>query len=139
ETAFRFAIQSPSQPTFQPSTSTPPNPLAAAKSMYRFVFAVVAPCLGPELHVIVPMCMPHQMPTYFIGLIQLVLWMTLGGLRLRPSTDGARSVARSASWIVRHGVTNGVWPRTLIPSAIGARAARSVVDCMRGPARNMRA
>src|SRR2546427_99246 len=31
--AFRFWIQSPSQPTFQPSTSTPPNPLAAAKSM----------------------------------------------------------------------------------------------------------
>src|SRR2546427_8480501 len=75
------------------------------------------PILGPELHVIVPMCMPHQMPTYFIGLIQLVFSMTLGGLRFRPSTDGARSVARSASWIVRHGVTNGVRPRTLIPSA----------------------
>src|SRR2546427_8883511 len=66
---------------------------------------------------LVPMCMPHQMPTYFIGLIQLVFSMTLGGLRFRPSTDGARSVARSASWIVRHGVTNGVRPRTLIPSA----------------------
>src|SRR2546426_2237783 len=61
--------------------------------------------------------MPHQMPTYFIGLIQLVFSMALGGLRFRPSTDGARSVARSASWIVRHGVTNGGRPRTLIPSA----------------------
>src|SRR2546427_481754 len=42
------------------------------------------------------MCMPHQMPTYFIGLIQLVFGMTLGGLRFKPSRDGARSVARSA-------------------------------------------
>ena len=33
EKAFRLAIQSPSQPTFHPSTSTPPIPLAAAKSM----------------------------------------------------------------------------------------------------------
>src|SRR2546427_696238 len=82
-----FSIQSPSQPTFQPSTSTPPNPLAAAKSMYRFAFAVVAPCLGPALHVIVPMCMPHQMPTYFMGLIQLVLSSLFGGLRFRPRTD----------------------------------------------------
>src|SRR5207249_8650023 len=84
-----------------------------------FVFAVVAPCLGPELQVMAPMCIPHQMPTYFIGLIQLVFWMTLGGFRFRPSTDGASSVARSASCIVRHGVTNGVCPRTLIPSAYG--------------------
>ena len=60
--------------------------------------------MGPELHVIVPMCMPHQIPTYFIGLIQLVFWMTLGGLSFRPSSDGARSVARSANWMVRHGV-----------------------------------
>ena len=79
--------------------------------------AVVAPCLGPELHVIVPMCMPHQMPTYFIGLIQLVFGTTLGGLRFRPSTEGAKSVARSASWMVRHGVTNGVRPYTFVPSA----------------------
>src|SRR5437016_8319877 len=107
--------------------------------MYRFVFAVVAPCLGPELHVIVPMCMPHQMPTYFIGLIQLVLWSTLGGFRLRPSTDGTRSVARSASWMVRQGVTNGVCPRTLTPSAQGARSACNVRPSMRGPRRFMRA
>jgi hypothetical protein len=64
--------------------------------MYRFAFAVVAPCFGPDAHVIVLMCMPHQMPTYFIGLIQLVFWMTLGGLRLSPITDGARSAMRSA-------------------------------------------
>src|SRR3989454_447911 len=107
--------------------------------MYRFAFAVVAPCLGPELHVIVPMCIPHQMPTYFIGLIQLVFPRTLGGLRFRPSTDGARSVARSASWMVRHGVTNGVRPRTLMPSAYGANAACSVRFSMRAPRRFMRA
>src|SRR2546425_3695945 len=59
------------------------------------------------------MCIPHQMPTYFIGLIQLVFPRTLGRFRFRPSSDGARSVARSASWMVRHGVTNGVRPRTL--------------------------
>src|SRR6266446_4761084 len=98
-------IQSPSQPVFHPSTSTPPRPLAAAKSMYRFVFAVVAPCFGPELQVIVLMCIPHQMPTYFIGLIQSVFASTLGGLRFSPITDGARSAARSAIWIVRQGVT----------------------------------
>src|SRR5207245_9215260 len=107
EKAFLFRIQSPSQPRFQPSTNTPPMPLADAKSMYRFAFAVVAPCLGPGLKVMVPMCMPHQMPTYFIGVIQSVLGSTLGGLRLRPRTDGTRSVARSASWMVLQGVTNG--------------------------------
>src|SRR5206468_7385400 len=105
-----LAIQSPSQPVFHPSTSTPPKPFAAAKSMYRFVFAVVAPCFGPELQVIVPMCIPHQIPTYFIGWIQSVLARTFGGLSLRPRKIGARSVARSATWIVRHGVTNGVLP-----------------------------
>src|SRR3989442_10430802 len=110
---------------FQPSTSTPPRPFAAAKSMYRLLFAVVAPCLGPELHVIVLMCMPHQMPTYFIGLIQSVFGMTLGGLRLRPMTDGERSVTLSAIWMVGHGVTNGDWPLTFTPSAMGPRSACS--------------
>src|SRR5678815_1140523 len=111
EKASRFAIQSPSHPVFHPSTSTPPKPFAAAKSIYRFAFAVVAPCFGPELQVIVLICIPHQIPTYFIGWIQSVLARALGGLRLRPSSDGARSVARSASWIVRQGVSNGVRPR----------------------------
>ena len=40
-----------------------------------------------------------------------------GGLRFRPSSDGADPSTRSASWIVRHGVTNGVLPRTFTPSA----------------------
>src|SRR5918992_4583358 len=88
ENAFRFAIQSPSHPTFQPSTRTPPMPFAAAKSIYRFVFSVVAPCFGPELQVIVPMCMPHQIPMYFIGLIQSVVASAFGGLRFNPRTDG---------------------------------------------------
>src|SRR2546428_13415750 len=102
EKAFLFRIQSPSQPRFQPSTNTPPSPLAAAKSMYRFAFAVVAPCLGPALHVIVPMCMPHQMPTYFMGLIQLVLSSLFGGVGVRPRTDGGRTVAGTATRTVRH-------------------------------------
>src|SRR5262245_29368627 len=104
---------------FHPSTSTPPNPFAAAKSMYFLVFAVVAPCFGPDAQVIVLMCIPHQMPTYFIGLIQSVLGSTLGGFKFKPSTEGARSIARSAIWIVRQGVTNGAFPWTLVPSAIG--------------------
>src|SRR5213593_2349181 len=126
-------------PTIHTVTSQPPVLIVSAKYMYRFAFAVVAPCFGPELQVIVPMCIPHQMPTYFIGLIQSVLGSTLGGLRFNPSTDGARSVARSASWMVRHGVTNGVRPRTLIPPAQGARSACRVRFSMRGPRRFIRA
>src|SRR6266550_2855064 len=86
--------------------------------MYCLVFAVVAPCLGPELHVIVPMCMPHQMPTYFIGLIQSVCAMTLGGFKFSPMTEGDNSVTLSAIWMVRHGVTNGVCPRTFTLSSV---------------------
>src|SRR5207247_9822654 len=116
-----------------PHRGAPPCRFAPAKSMLCFVFAVVAPCFSPELHVIVPMCIPHQMPTYFIGLIQSVLAMTLGGLRFSPMTDGESSVTLSAIWIVRHGVTNGVWPRTFTPSAIGARSACTLRLSMRGP------
>src|SRR3954468_23971422 len=103
--------------------------------MYLRVFAVVAPCLGPDDHVIVLTCMPHQMPTYFCGLIQLTSAIRLGSLSLRPSSDGTRSWMRSASWMVRHGVLNGVRPRTFTPSAHGASAACSVRFSMRAPAR----
>src|SRR3954469_11978758 len=123
---------------FQPSTSTPPRPFAAAKSMYRLVFSVVAPCFGPELHVIVLMCIPHQMPTYFIGLTQLTSPRAFGGLRLSPSTDGERSAARSAIWIVRQGVVKGVWPRTLSPFCHGASATRIRRLSIRGPDRFIR-
>src|SRR5690348_5532505 len=95
--------------------------------MYRFAFAVVAPCFGPSFHVLMPRCIAHQMPSYFIGVIQLVFSIRLGGLSLSPSTDGARSSTRWASWMVRQGVTNGARPRTLMPSAHGASAARSVL------------
>src|SRR6185503_7373633 len=107
--------------------------------MYRFVFAVVAPCFGPELHVIVLTCIPHQIPTYFIGLIQSVLGNTLGGLRFSPRSAGARSPARSATWIVRQGVWKGVRRRTFTPSTMGASEARSVRFSMRPPTRFMRA
>ena len=83
-------------------------------------------------------CIPHQMPTYFSGVIQCVSAMRLGGLRLSVSSCGWRSSALSAIWIVRQGVMSGVWPRTLTPSAHGASAARSVRLSIRGPARNMR-
>src|SRR5688500_2312506 len=107
--------------------------------MYRLALAVVAPCFGPELQVMVLICMPHQIPTYFIGRIQSVLGSALGGLSLRPSSEGASRVRLSASWMVRHGVRNGVRPRTLIPSAIGARSARRVRLSPRCPARFIRA
>src|SRR3546814_11004532 len=40
--------QLPFQPLFHPSTSTPPKPFFAAKSIYCLVRAVVAPWLGPS-------------------------------------------------------------------------------------------
>ena len=84
------------------------------------------------------MCMPHQMPTYFIGSIQLVSSIRLGGLRFNPMTDGTSPAGSSASWIVRHGVSNGVRARAFTPSTMGASAARSVRFSRTGPARNMR-
>src|SRR6185503_16926817 len=94
--------------------------------MYLLVFAVVAPWSGPLLHVIVLTCIPHQMPSYFIGRIQLGSAIRLGGLSLSPSTEGASCSGRSASWMVRHGVTKGVRPFTATPSAQRASVVLSV-------------
>src|SRR3546814_12143453 len=63
--------QLPFQPLFHPSTSTPPKPFFAAKSIYCLVRAVVAPWLGPSAQLHGPRIIPHQMPIYFIGLNQL--------------------------------------------------------------------
>src|SRR5690349_20132803 len=82
-----FANQSPSQPLYQPSTRTPRKPFAAAKSMYRFVSAVVAPCFGPELHVFWPRCMPHQIPTYLYGFTHDTSPRLFGSLRFRSRLD----------------------------------------------------
>ena len=112
----------------------PPNKLASTDWIHPMKY--VGP--GPG-SVIVPMCIPHQIPTYFIGWIQSVLASLFGGLRLRPRSEGASPVALSATCMVRHGVTNGVRPRTLTPSAIGARAAVSSRLSVRVPWRNMRA
>src|SRR5690349_12915867 len=101
--------------------------------MYLRVFAVVAPCFGPCDQVMVFRCIPHQIPSYFIGWIQRVSAICDGGLRLRPSTDGTRSATRSATCTVRHGVRSGVRPRTLMPSAHGASAALSVRPSIDGP------
>src|SRR5512146_386185 len=106
--------------------------------MYFFAFSVVAPCCGPVDHVHLFMCMPHQMPTYFIGLIQSAFGRRLGGFRFRPNTEGARSLTRSAVWSVRQGVLNGVWPRTFTPSTQGCSAACSTRLSMPRAARNMR-
>src|SRR3546814_3724358 len=54
--------QSPFQPGFQPSTSTPRMLLAAAKSMYFFTCSVVAPCLGPVAQLHSPLIMFHHTP-----------------------------------------------------------------------------
>jgi hypothetical protein len=85
------------------------------------------------------MCIPHQIPTYFIGRIQLVFAIRLGGLSLRPRSEGERSVVRSATWMVRQGVWNGVRPRTFTPSAMGASAARRILVSVRSFRRNIRA
>jgi hypothetical protein len=70
--------------------------------------------------------MLHQIPLYFIGRIQRVSAMRLGGLSLSVSSEGARSSGRSASWMVRQGVAKGARPRTATPSAQRARVERSV-------------
>src|SRR3546814_5832682 len=64
--------QLPFQPLFHPSTSTPPKPFFAAKSIYCLVRAVVAPWLGPSAQLHGPRIIPHQMPIYFIGLNQQI-------------------------------------------------------------------
>src|SRR3569833_2466594 len=75
--------QVPSHPLFQPSTRTPLNPFAAAKSIIFFALAVVAPCFGPEFQVARSRCIAHQMPTYFIGLTQLTSPSLLGSFWFR--------------------------------------------------------
>ena len=52
-----------------------------------------------------------------------------------PATGSAAGCA--AAWMVRHGVTSGVCPRTLMPSAHGASAACRVRPSIRGPRRNI--
>src|SRR3546814_10479190 len=90
DTLFPYTTLFRSQPTFQPSTSTPPKPCSAAKSMWRLVYSVVAPCLGPEFQLRVSRCMSHQMPTYFIGLNQL----TSPSLRSEEHTSELQSLMR---------------------------------------------
>ena len=99
--------------------------------MYCRVFAVVAPWVGPCPHVIVLTCIPHQIPSYFIGVIQRVSAIRLGGFSRSESVLGARSSGRSASCTVRQGVWNGVRPFTAAPSFHLASDAVSVRDSLR--------
>ena len=120
--SFQLPFQS-SQPTFQPSTSTPSKPFFAAKSMYFLVFSVVAPCF-PEAfgtsaklvafcepaksQVDFPTCISHQIPIYFIGLIHEVSSILDGSFRLRIILELTISLASSLTIIVLQGETQGV-------------------------------
>ena len=62
------------------------------------MFAVVAPCLGPSSQVINLICIPHQIPMNFMGLIQLRLSM------IREATICRKS---SVQMTMRQGVEKG--------------------------------
>lgn len=67
-----LANQLPSQPGFQPSTSTPRNRWRRRSRCGCWVLAVVAPCRGPVAQVSVSRCSDHHTPTYLAGVNQLV-------------------------------------------------------------------
>src|SRR5690606_2835881 len=98
------AVQSPSHPLFQPSTKTPSILCCAAKSMYRFVFSVVAPCFSPCPHVYFSKCMPHQIPIYLEGSIQETSSILRGSLRFSIKVEVTKSPGRSPMIMVRQGV-----------------------------------
>src|SRR6056300_1476979 len=125
--------QSPSQPIFQPSTSTPSKPCLAAKSMYRLASSVVAPWLSPLPQVFAFICIAHQIPTYLPGLTQSTSPSTFGSFRLRINGLFNKPMAESAIWMVRQGVTIGSVVLTNAPSLQGARSALKVPvrSCLR--------
>jgi hypothetical protein len=123
--------QSPSQPRFQPSTSTPRKPCFAAKSMWRLALAVVAPCLLPLAQVERSRCISHHTPTNLAGWNQLTSPSRLGSLRLSSRLDSYSAPAVVATRKVRHGVVNAPRRSTAAPVALGASCARSFWPCTR--------
>ena len=117
------------QPSFQPSASTYGMSCAAAKSMYRLTFSVVAPC-GRAVavdHSDWPLWISHHTPTYLPGLIHDVSRSQIahGSLRFRTSVDSIRSPGVSPMTSVRQGDAWRPEPRTLTPSGSATRAERS--------------
>ena len=97
-----------SQPLFQPSAKTASIPCSAAKRIYRSIFSVVAPCLGPCSQVMVFICMPHQIPMNFIGRIHEVSSILQGSLRFNIIREATMSCKVLVSTTIRHGVLKGV-------------------------------
>jgi hypothetical protein len=62
------------------------------------------------------------MPMYFMGSIHEVSAILHGSFRFSMRCDSRRPPARSASWIVRHGVVIGVEAFTFTPSGHGTRS-----------------
>ena len=95
--------------------------LAAAKSMYLLAFSVVAPWRSLITQLSTPKCMPHQIPTYFIGRIQSVVSNTHGSFRFRINPELISPTAFGAICMV----LQGVWKvppviRAFTPSGQGA-------------------
>src|SRR3989337_3760658 len=108
-----------SHPVFHPSISSAPSPFFEAKSIYRFAFSVVAPCLPLFIsQVLLPRCISHQIPIYFIGLIQDTSSTRLGSFKFSIVRELTRSTASSPININLHGVTNGVLVFTFIPESL---------------------
>ncbi|MNX89093.1 hypothetical protein D3C86_1210930 [compost metagenome] len=113
------AVQSPSQPWFQPSTKTPSRPLSAAKSRYSLVFFVVAPCFSPCPHVYFSKCMPHQIPMYFEGAIHEMSLILEGSFKLSINVEVTKSPGVFPTITVLQGVSKGACAYTFTPSAQG--------------------
>ena len=97
--------------------------LAAAKSMYLLAFSVVAPWRSSIVHVSTPKCIPHQIPTYFMGLIQSVVSSAQGSFKFRIRPEFIKPTASLVICIVRQGVvTLPPAKRAFIPSGHGANS-----------------
>src|SRR5690606_5811381 len=113
------AVQSPSQPLFQPSTNTPSKPCSAAKSIYSLVFSVVAPCFLPLPQLYFSKCIPHQIPIYLEGLIQERSSIFEGSFKFNINVELTKSPGFFPITSVLHGVTKGVCAYTFTPSVHG--------------------
>ena len=71
------------------------------------MFAVVAPCLGPSSQVIVLICIPHQIPMNFMGLIHDVSSILQGSLRFSMIREATICRKSSVQMTMRQGVEKG--------------------------------
>ena len=113
-----FFSQSPSQPSFHPSISSPGIPSRRQESIYSFACSVVAPCLSPLAHVHSPTYIAHQIPKNLIGFTQEKSPL---GASFKQSVIRfvTKSIASSATIITRHGELNGNSTYALLSSDSG--------------------